>query len=263
MYILIFIREREEKQMNYCSNCGNVLQGEKYCPNCGIEVGNNIVPEQKAESLPNGGNTLREQAIAQIENMMSYFGSKQELYEAFDVARDTVESLQQKTSTGWLVAGIIWELVILIFSWILRNNISNVLGVVLVFSIPTVPLILIYNKAKKRNAIKLAEKIKERDEIGTALALNYEAYGSCPVGLEYTYPSVLYAIHEIIRSGRKETIPDALQALMDDEHARRLEEEMRKTRELAEEAAIQARQANQHAQKAERNAKNAEIWSRF
>lgn len=249
--------------MNYCSNCGNVLQGEKYCSNCGMEKGNNIVSEQEVKSFLNEGNTLREQAIAQIENMMSYFGSKQELYEAFDVARDKVERLEQKTSTGWLVLGIIWELIILIFSWIARNNISNVIVFVLMFSIPTVPMILMYTKAKKKIAIKLAESIKERDEIGTALALNYEAYGSCPVGLEYTYPSVLYAIYEIIRSGRKETIPDALQALIDDEHARRLEEEMRKTRELAEEAAVQARQANKHAQKAERNAKNAEIWSRF
>ena len=61
------------------------------------------------------------------------------------------------------------------------------------------------------------------NELAQELTQHFRAYGYCPVGPEYTNPSILQQIMSVIQSGRAETPKEAINVLLDDAHKSSME----------------------------------------
>ena len=233
--------------MNYCTNCGSELNGAKFCAKCGARVGE--VSQVLNESL------VRRQSLEKMQELIAYFGTNIEKETEFLSARLDVEKLKNKKNKGCLKLGIVLEL---------PSILLLLLGAVdaaFFFAIPGIIVFGIYAMLRNKNAEKIEKAEKKQQEIWAEIQEYYNAYPDCPMGIEYTSMTNLLQIEDIIRSGRKNTIGEAIQAILDDEHTMRMEDEAKRTRESAEEAAREAREAKKHAQQAEKKASSAEFWS--
>ena len=54
--------------------------------------------------------------------------------------------------------------------------------------------------------------------------VSYAEYPLCPIGPEYSNPDVLYALLQVIQSGRADTIKEALNILIDDSYRQKMQE---------------------------------------
>lgn len=112
-------------------------------------------------------------------------------------------------------------------------------------------------KRQKEIYAKITSLKTEQDQLIEDFKKYYQDFGYCPLGIEYCHDMErLKSIRNMIRSGRAETIPEALNLIVEDNH----KEEMQKHAEMeayfsrvaaqnSEYAASQARKANKELKK--------------
>ncbi len=236
--------------MAFCKNCGTDLNGARFCPNCGAADGEMIV-QQPHNVAPMGGNP-RSNSLAEMENMQQYFGAKKHLYAKLDDLIVKIKKQKAKGKWGWLIAGILMALIV----WNMATNGMKWYGVVL-FAAIDVGLFAMFVMERKKNKAKVDQLLVDQAVTATALADYYAAYGYCPVGIEYTEPSILYTINDVIRKGRADTPKEAINILLDDMHKEKMEEEAKRAANAAEATAAYARQTAMYSKECARAARKA------
>ena len=181
----------------------------------------------------NNYETTREQTMNELQNMYTYFSQKKALYDEFD----KLDNLVAVNSRPISKAGKTWGIILIVFGGLMTIIGFNVGGPALFVGI--VLLILgICLIASRSNKVSNAQKavkdsVKRMEQIAQELAVHYNNYGYCQVGLEYTFPRTIEQIYEVIRQGRADTIKEAMNLIIYDEHNAEMERLQRSTAQAA------------------------------
>lgn len=207
--------------MAFCKNCGEALADAKFCARCGCPaegiVGKQIEPVGAYVDADE-----RKQNLSVMENMMCYFGEKTVQYEEYDTVCQEIESRTKTTHISWLVAAVIALVIAILGGY--------------VFYAVVVLCVFAFSRLSKRNAEKLAIAEARREELWNELTQHYNNFGDCAVGLEYTNPSVLEELYDLIRKGRAKNPNEAINIyhadIRDMEFMERQEELLAETRRI-------------------------------
>ena len=89
--------------------------------------------------------------------------------------------------------------------------------IAIIATIIGIALITNVNK-KKENAIR-----SRQEAIMGELSDHYYQLSYCPVGFEYTYPPILQQLKQIVQTGRADTLKEAINVMIDDNHKSNME----------------------------------------
>lgn len=220
--------------MAFCKLCGTDLNGAKFCPNCGTADGE-IMVQQQGYGMAHLEADLRQRSLVDMQKLMDYFGIKSQQYDEFSKVSEEVEERRKYLPAIWIV-GAIACLLLGCFNKLFYIGMVACIALAIVFS--------------RHNKKKLTEAVDRQDQLGVELATHYEAFGYCPLGIEYTKPSTLFEINEIIRKGRKNTIADAVNQYEDDNHKRIMEINAKMAADAARETAENSKSAAKSAKRA-------------
>ena len=219
--------------MSFCSNCGCELSSTtKFCPSCGTAIGNVAVAvKEKEETVAATAISKRDMAF-----LYTYFLQKDNEYKEYD-------ALSVKITKYGKLRKYISVLFLAVFGIVpatseVSKELSTVLSalwIILDIGVIVGLKILLSSKLKKSKA--------RMEELNQILSEHYNAYGSCPIGIEYTRPSDIAQIQDVIRSGRAETISEALNIIIDDIHKANMERHAAETEAATKEAAKSAKAA--------------------
>lgn len=230
--------------MAFCKQCGSDLSGAKFCPNCGASADGEMVAASYA-GVPVGAD-VRQRSIADMQHMISYFSAKQEQYDQFEKVSEEVMDRSTRSFGGWIGAAII-SLLIGIFS---EAAFFYVLAVAFVAG---------FILFKKQNKDKLAIVTARQTELKNELEKHYEEYGYCSVGFEYTRPSTLEALYDLIRKGRVTTPGDAINTYLADKQQEEILRLQQEATDAAKETAKNTKKAAKQAKRAA-NYAGASFW---
>ena len=202
------------------------MSGAKFCPQCGAAAEGEVVVVQNAAPIP--GADARQRSMVEMENMMRYFGARRMQYDEFDASAQEVAERAGKSKGGFLAGAIICT-VIGFIQWFFFLLAAGFVALFIVTKI---------NNNKKMNAA-----IARCQELEAELSEYYQAYGYCPVGFEYTRPSTLEIIYDMIRKGRATTPADAINLYLADLDRAEMVNAMKEAAANTREAANQARKA--------------------
>ena len=225
--------------MANCKKCGVDLNGAKFCPNCGISSVGDFSQQGYAE-VPMGADA-RQRSLADMEHMLSYFGEKKQWYDDFETVSKEVEDRSTRSYGTWIVAAVVSVLI-------------GAFTEAFFFYIAAVAFIALFILLKKKNKAALAVATNTQETIQQDLTAYYNDYGYCSVGLEYTKPSTLQTLYELIRKGRASTPGDAINIYLADQEAAEI-------RRLQEEATRAAKETAKNTKKAAKSAKKAARYS--
>jgi hypothetical protein len=192
------------------------------------------------------GADVRQRSIADMQHMISYFGAKKEQYDEFEKVSEEVMDRSTRGFGGWIVAAVI-SLLIGIFSE------------AVFFYIAAVAFVAGFILFRKKNADKLAIVTARQTKLHNELEAYYEAYGYCSVGFEYTRPSTLEALYELIRKGRVTTPGDAINTYLADQQQAEMLRLQQEATDAAKETAKNTKKAAKSAKKAAGYA-SASFW---
>lgn len=199
----------------FCNNCGKPNQdGAKFCSECGAPI--NQIINQQYDNSQQKRQQARNSEITELDKMIRYFSQKSMVYEEYD----RISAELSRFSKGKHYALLIWGIIVSFLGTIFVSAFSREEPAKLALGF--IPFLLgqgmivghivyavSFSKRKKELEAKLSE-------ISSELFEYYKAYGTCVVGAEYTNPSNLIAIANTIRSGRADTIKEAINVLLDD-----------------------------------------------
>ena len=222
--------------MGFCKQCGTDLNGANFCPSCGTSANEQVAVQQNNSTVPAGAD-VRQRSIADMEHMMKYFGAKSEVYDEYETICQEVEQRTMYSSGGWIAAAVICFLI-------------GIFSKGVFFFIATAAFIALSIVFKKKNKQKLEVAIERQTVLSNEISTYYADYGYCAVGLEYTKPSTLSALYDLIRKGRASNPSDAINLYLDDLHKAALERSAAETAAAAQETARNTKQAAKSAKKA-------------
>ena len=225
--------------MAFCQNCGAQLgEGEKFCGSCGsavvgaapaapvapvVPVAPQIMTQQ---SLFEQQQKARQDSINELAKMISYFGQKADLYKEYEITHNKLAVLER----GAGKAPLVWGIILIIFFglmdsgviWGLLTNDAPILtslitgGCIGFFVLLGILLIVIYAVKKSKNGSNLAATRTRVTDIAYELTNYYAGYGYSSLGVEYSNPSILVKVADVIRSGRAANPQEAINALLTD-----------------------------------------------
>lgn len=203
----------------FCNNCGKQNpDSAKFCSECGAPVSAQMINNAyKVNQHGMKREQTRNAEIMETERMIRYFSQKEASYNEYDYLCAQLI----KFSKGKRHALLIWGIIISVFGTILFSLLTakNTYPELVVSIIPFLigQGMIIGYIAYSISFGKKHKVTKERfNTVSNELAEHYSNYGVCAVGAEYTNPSNLIAILNTIKSGRADTIKEALNVLIDD-----------------------------------------------
>ena len=260
--------------MAFCSNCGaEIADGTKFCPSCGTAVNG-----QSVSAVADSNSRLldKENSLKELSKIYEYFEKKRSVYDEWNYVNYTLsdysENGKKKAARKFLfyyfIAGIM-----AIVAWVLISLLEKISNDIIfwIIMIPTILLLLLafflffgggIFLAIHKQKIRIRELTARQEVLRGELNEYYHNYGSCPIGIEYTFPKDIEYMIDIIRSGRAVKISDALNIMLDDYHKQTVEENVRIAVNNSAEALRNAREAAESASRAAASAKNAEWYSR-
>ena len=220
--------------MAFCGNCGAEMQeGMRFCASCGTRWGEvasvpmATTPAPMVDSFQNTFN-IRNQNISEIRRMINYFGQKQALYDEYESLQEQLERLDPSTTSNsgcltWYSGYMknifpVLLIVLLIFGalGLFAQKDSALIGVV--FLIIGVLLLVRFFKKRSEKKETINQSYRRINDIASELSKHYKAYGQCMVGYEYSNPRILSQIGAIIEKGRADTIKEAINRMLEDNH---------------------------------------------
>lgn len=232
----------EEYTMKYCTNCGTQLVNTaSFCSNCGQVLGGvNTPARQSANVFPTmrvvqDAFAVREQNLNEIGRLLQYFGAKQNLYDEYESLQAQVEKLAppQDPNMGWLGRWLKFYSKNLLPFYLVG---LLMLGALTAFSaggsgasagliwLVIGAVILVRMIKKRQNRKETIDQCYQRiNAIAVELNDYYHAFGPCIVGYEFSNPRILYSIGQMIQSGRADTIKEAINRMLEDNHRNYME----------------------------------------
>lgn len=210
--------------MAFCKHCGVDLNGANFCANCGSSADGNITTQQTPPIITDS----RQQTLIEMNRMKDYFGSKADLYRAYDTVDAEVKERSERTFLGWIGTAILCVII-------------GLFSKAIFFYIAAVPFVVGYVLKRKNNKKKLAEITAKCEELGKEKDKLYADYGYCPIGQQYTHPDVLPLLYDYVSGGRANTTSEAINCLVADLKAEEQQETLRNIEKRTEDAAKAAK----------------------
>lgn len=239
--------------MGYCPKCGADVGDAAFCPNCGNAIKNDLVAvHNSGVSVMQMQQSIRQESLDQATDVFEYFKVKEESFIDYEKIQGKLEYYQNKSKTAMIVLGWIFvaiagnvslgglggvfsgggfdvaSFMVMLFCFGIPGLIFGVLGTVFLITSNK------WERTKKKEVPELQELISIYE---SDLNKHYEAYGVCPVGIEYCDPRILEVLIANIKSGRADTIKESIAIMIDDAHKTAMELNSREAAEAAGAAA--------------------------
>ena len=205
--------------MMFCNQCGrHNPDGAKFCNSCGAPLAapSNAAMQQRQQD--------RNAEMEELQKMIHYFSQKGALYEEYDRVCAAIDRTAKGKHYALLVWGIIVSALGMFFFAMLRTGepaYSALAAIPFLIGQAMIVGHIVYAVSFDK---KKAQLNRRYDELSAALFEHYKAYGYCAVGPEYTNPSNLTAILNTIRSGRADSIKEALNVLVNDAYRNNMQQ---------------------------------------
>ncbi len=164
----------------------------------------------------------REESMKEMEKMITYFSKKSYLYTDFDSA---LYELEKYNRSGKRTALLVWGIILICLSLFIgpyacsdSGNIGVFFGAFALIGFPGIIMICGYSTRLRKIEESIYYYQQELEEKKEEITKYYRAYGSCRLGIEYTYPDTLERIYNVLRLGRASKISEAVNVLINDEH---------------------------------------------
>ena len=223
--------------MSFCTNCGcELTTTTNFCPNCGAGTGNTIVAVK--EEVVATSISKRDMTLNEISILYNYFLEKNNEFNEFDLVNNKIGKIKKLRN---ILGGLVFFAIIGFFSIFQtpKNEIiENILGTLVSLAALGSEIAIFVFLTKK------IKKLQNRsNELNQILTQHYEAYNNCPIGIEYSRPEDITKIYDVVRSGRAETIPEAINLIIDDMHKAKMEHHAAETAAASKETARAAKAA--------------------
>ena len=230
--------------MMYCTNCGAEIREEsRFCKSCGVEI-KKFSKKQETYNTAYQSQTyhsVRKESMEQLRDMYNYFSVKEAAYEELINLDIELSSPIQVSNKGK-----IWGLILTIFGSccvplaIAAHSIEAFIAVIIILG-PGIFLLTSRSRKIKRIQLDRENKRQRMQVIAEDVVAHYNNYGPCPIGVEFTDPKSLEALYEVIRSGRADTLKEAINVLAADNHMAEMERLQSATAQAAWETCAAAR----------------------
>lgn len=208
----------------YCNHCGQQNpDGATFCNHCRAPVSAGTAPVRQMNSIDARKNT-RNAELTELERMMRHFSQKNAQYEEYDRLSAELDLYAKGKHHALLVWGIIVSVLgMLLCSVLYFGTVGEAQYMALFLFLAGQAMVVGYIVYSVRYT-KRKETITSRyDAVSYELFEHYCAYGICAVGCEYTNPTNLAAVSRTIRSGRADTIKEALNVLVEDAYRTKMQ----------------------------------------
>ena len=218
----------------FCQKCGNQVDNSAgFCPVCGNSVSTSNSQQRRMSSVQVRQQN-RQDELDEINKMIDYFSQKQPQYDEYDAVCARLDPYYLRKRPSLMIWGLVSIAVgIMCFS-------GGIIPVGIILFLGAGGLIFAFVKSTQARTRNYAEASQRYYELSDELYKYYCDYGPCLVSAGYSNPSNLAAIRQTIQSGRADTIADALNILLDDEHKAAMEAYSARTAASAQEAARSA-----------------------
>lgn len=221
----------------FCSHCGNqVADNSAFCPACGKSLNANAVApvdnaamqaqyqqyqqmqEYQMQQFQMQKNTIRQSEISSLNQAFNYFYQKKAEFDAYDEACNMVNYYSQGAKSGLIVWGAIIASIGLIssLSYVEHQSAGGLFAILCCTVFPAIAMIFGGIKMKVNNRKNLNHYQEEYSRLSQELYTYYTNYPGCPIGPEYANPDIITLIMEVLRSGRADTIKEAINVLIAD-----------------------------------------------
>ena len=218
----------------FCQKCGNQINSNaEFCPKCGKPLSPQANASGRVSSVQQR-QQIRQDELDEIDKMINYFSKKQNQYDEYDDVCIRLNPNYIKMRIWLPILGIVMGF----FGILNLANRSFLYGTF--FTLEAIGLVFTFIlniRARHKNSIV---STKRYYDLSDELYQHYLNYGSCFVSPDYSNPSNLIAIKQTIQSGRADTITDALNILLDDQHKATMEAYSAQTLASAQQAAESA-----------------------
>ena len=205
-----------------CNECGYQNVGRKLCKKCGAPL--DLSVEEKAgpsEDIPDP--TLYD-VNRELKKLIRYFNRMQAQYSEYEYCNQKLDSLDKRgyVSKGILIFGIcmiaamVWVSVTEIIYTYIRQDLTGLLVWNAMFLAVGIYAVIAYFHSLKDNRKKIKNYQGREVELARQLTNHYNDYGPCLIDPKYTDPRILDRLAILIKSGRVNTLEQALDTLFED-----------------------------------------------
>lgn len=210
--------------MSFCPKCGNNVGDAAFCSKCGSKIETDELSTIEQNDLSNNNSQMNQriQAASELTKLYDYFFAKNYIFEEHDKEEKNYNYLLKQTYNG-IATLLALSLTVAAYSLLLGISSRKISIVTLISGAIAVFFYIIYNKKTKEKKNKLNEIKNQLTKLEDELSDHYNAYGYCPIGIEYSNPRIIRTIADIIRAGRADSIKEAINIMLDDAHKTTME----------------------------------------
>lgn len=244
--------------MSYCCHCGTKNpDGAGFCTKCGQKMITadsselSTVKVKAAPSLVEETFSVRDQNLQELNKMIQYFGKKQHFYEEYESLQSAIEEASTQTPEKWcknLGGKILHKFVPVYISiaiavggfiGIIQGGTDGIIvGLLCIVGAVLLARHFLKKDYEDRSQSEVNYYYERLNTVGNELDKYYRAYGKCIVGYEFSNPKILRSIANMIRSGRADTVKEAINRLLEDNHRSYMEVQAEITARAARIAAM-------------------------
>lgn len=182
-----------------------------------------VQPVQPVQNIPQN-HVNRQQEEQSIQDLIRYFSEKQRQYNEYDAISEALYQPRDRAHKALLVWGIILMAIPLLIGFLVlligiaADDAGSGFGISLIFFLLALPgFFMIFGYVRQNNRSKAAYQYNDTRfmKLTDELVQHYNNYEYCPIGFEYSNPSVLQSILNTIHGGRADTSKEAINLLLD------------------------------------------------
>lgn len=199
----------------YCIKCGEALNFEaKFCSNCGESVVNALNNDRVTI------NNKKEELLSTFDTVYNYFQPLRNKYKAYEnlcfaISNTKPIGVKRYIILGFAIFGVTYVASMGLSQSFKFGNLCVLIGVVVA--------IYAYRNKCSKNSKDVDGLYKQLNKVGSDLYSHYVNYANCPISYEYSNPELIIVLRKMISSGRAESVKEAINLMIDDEHKARME----------------------------------------
>ena len=205
-----------------CKECGYQNNGRKLCKKCGAPL--DLSVEENAVSVEDLPDLTLYDVNRELKKLIRYFNRMQAQYSEYEYCNQKLDSLDKRgyVSKGILIFGIcmiaamVWLSVVEVLYTYIRQDLTGLLVWNAMFLAVGLYAVIAYFHSLRDNRKKIKNYLGREVELARQLTNHYKKYGPCLIDPQYTDPRILDRLALLIRSGRVNTLEQAMDTLFVD-----------------------------------------------
>lgn len=154
----------------------------------------------------------KEELLNELNESFNYFSKVKSSYETYIGNYAKLASLKQPSLFLWMITGVAsGGLLFILFS--LLTNIEEFLLLIVFICFMTFSIMLLRWLSHLKKIRVLKKGMSESEKI---IKSHYSGKENCILAIEYTNPEVILTLENLLRSGRADTLKEAINTMIDD-----------------------------------------------